>query len=476
MNWINRMSRNENGDEEKNYSFARWMSWLFLVASITLLIFVYYRAEIIFQGTMDDRYFKYYLISLAAILFWGVVLRLREEIQANIVTVVSSLVVGLYLVEGGLTFLGLGQPGYRAEAESATKAKIAAELGIEWDKRSKLEVIEDLIAEGVDAVPAIWPLHVLQMSDNFLPLGGIAYRTTVGSNETGRWAIYPSDRYGFNNPDSEWDATKLEWLLIGDSYTEGEAVQPGEDIAGQLRAITHQSAISLGRGGNGPLTELAELTEYAGAIKPNKVLWIYYEGNDLISKRSNQINDLQRDKMNPLLMQYMEEGFSQNLINRQQEINSRLEKYIAIAQVQGWKNISAQAQAQQYKTRWMKLYAIRSVVGFDAYMDVDVDYPLFAKILTKAKAGVESRGGKLYFVYLPELGRYNKVVSHDKFRKKSEVIDLVKGLDIPVIDTHQEIFANHPDPLALFPYRGGGHYNAEGYSEVAKAIVENIRD
>ena len=463
MSWIN----NEQQEGKKNYPLARWMSWLFLVASITLLIFVYYRAEIIYQGTMGDRYFKYYLISLAGILFWGVVLRLREEIQANIVTVVSSLVIGLYLVEGGLTFLGLEQPGHRAEAESATKAKIAAELGIEWDKRSKLEVIEDLIAEGVDAVPAIWPLHVLQMSDNFLPLGGIAYRTTVGSNETGRWAIYPSDRYGFNNPDSEWDATKLEWLLIGDSYTEGEAVQPGEDIAGQLRAITHQSAISLGKTGNGPLTELAELTEYAGAIKPNKVLWIYFEGNDLISKRGNQINDLDRDKMNPLLIRYMEEGFSQNLINRQKEIDTRLEKYF----------VTARVQAQQYKPRWVKLSAIRSVVGFDAYGDVDVDdYALFAKILTKAKARVESRGGKLYFVYLPELGRYNKVVSHDKFRKKSEVIDLVKGLDIPVIDTHQEIFANHPDPLALFPYRGGGHYNAEGYSEVAKAIVENIRD
>ena len=311
---------------------------------------------------------------------------------------------------------------------------------------------------------------------HLFPLGGVSNKTAVHHNETGLWAIYLNDRHGFNNPDSEWDATKLEWLLIGDSYTEGVAVQPGEDIAGQLRAITHQSAISLGRGGNGPLTELAELTEYAGAIKPNKVLWIYYEGNDLISKRSNQINDLQRDKMNPLLMRYMEEGFSQNLINRQQEINSRLEKYIAIAQVQGWKNISAQAQAQQYKTRWMKLYAIRSVVGFDAYMDVDVDYPLFAKILTKAKAGVESWGGKLYFVYLPEIGRYNKVVSHDKFRKKSEVIDLVKGLDIPVIDIHQEVFANHPDPLSLFPLRSKGHYTADGYREVTKAIVENIRD
>jgi hypothetical protein len=267
----------------------------------------------------------------------------------------------------------------------------------------------------------------------------------------------------------------LEWLLIGDSYAEGVAVQPGEDIAGQLRAITHQSAISLGRGGNGPLTELATLTEYAGAIKPKKVLWIYYEGNDLIGKGNNLISDLQREKMKPLLMRYMEEGFSQNLINRQKEINSRLEKYIVTAQVQ------AQVQAQKYKTRWMRLYAIRSVIGFDdyvyvdVYVDVDVDYPLFAKILTKAKAGVESWGGKLYFVYLPEYERYSNVVSHDKYRQKSEVIDLVKGLDIPVIDIHQEVLANHPDPLSLFPFRLGGHFNVEGYSEVSKAIVENIR-
>ncbi|SVA77832.1 uncharacterized protein METZ01_LOCUS130686 [marine metagenome] len=448
------------------------MSWLFLVASIALLIYTYYRSEIAFLG-LREGYFKYYLIALTGILFWGVVLRLREEIQANIVTVACFLVVGLYLVEGTLTVFRLGVPPQLSQ--------LAAKQGVEYDERTKLEVIDDLIAEGVDAVPTAQGWSFIRIIGtnkedigHLFPLGGVSNKTAVHHNETGLWAIYLNDRHGFNNPDSEWDATKLEWLLIGDSFTEGVAVQPGEDIAGQLRAITHQSAINLGRGGNGPLTELAALTEYAGAIKPKKVLWIYYEGNDLISKRSNQINDLQRDKMNPLLMRYMEEGFSQNLINRQKEINSRLEKYIAIAQVQ------AKTQAQKHKIRWMRLYTIRSVIGLDDYVDidvdVDVDYPLFAKILTKAKAGVESRGSKLYFVYLPEIGRYNKVVSHDKFRKKSEVIDLVKGLDIPVIDIHQEVFANNPDPLSLFPLREFGHYNAEGYSEVAKAIVENIRD
>ena len=117
------------------------------------------------------------------------------------------------------------------------------------------------------------------MDERLLPLGGISNKTTVGENENGRRMIYLSDRYGFNNPDSEWDAKEVEWLLTGDSFAEGEAVQPGEDIAGQIRAITHQSSINLGRAGNGPLMELAELIEYAGAVKPRIVLWIYY-GND----------------------------------------------------------------------------------------------------------------------------------------------------------------------------------------------------
>ena len=112
------------------------------------------------------------------------------------------------------------------------------------------------------------------------------------------------------------------------------------------------------------------------------------------------------------------------------------------------------------------------MLGFDV-VDTDID-PLFAEILTKAKAEVDGWEGKLYFVYLPEYARYKKSVSHDDFRRKSEVIEVVKGLGIPVVDIHQEVFADHLDPLALFPFRLSGHYNADGYSEVAKAIVISV--
>ncbi len=483
MSRINRESHSKNNDGEKTYPFARWMSWLFLAASILLLIYTYYRAEITRQGTMGAQYFKYYLISLAGILFWGVVLRLRDGARANIVMAVTSLVVGLYMVEGGLTFLGLGQPSHYSAA---------VEQGVEYDERSKLEVIEDLIAEGVDAVPTVlpsWLTEVIGVNEedvgDLFPLAGVSNKTTVCCNESGKYLIYKSDRHGFNNPDNQWDLKRIEWFLTGDSYTQGVAVQPGQEIAGQIRSIAHDSAISVGSGGNGPLVEYAALVEYGKALKPVKVLWVYYEGNDLSG-------DLQREQANPPLMQYMEDGFSQNLINRQQEIDNRLEEYIASAKAQTQAQQAQQllqarlAQLAQHnkKTHWMRLGAIRDVMSFDAVVDVDVDVdnPLFAKILTKAKTKVETWGGELYFVYLPEIHRYDRIgVSHDSFRKKAEVIEVVKELGIPVVDIHQEVFADHPDPLALFPFRlgphyVGPHYNADGYAEVAKAIVENIKN
>lgn len=453
------MSHIKNNEVEKIYLFTRWMTWLFMVSSVLFLIYIYYRSEITYLGQRNEIYLKYYLISLTGILFWGVVLRLRNEIRANIVTFITSMLVGLYLIEGGLILSGHDQPSVLPSAVKAAAAK----QGIEYDDRSKFKVIESLIAEGVDAVPAVRPIDVMTMDKDLFPLGGVSSKTTVANNENGYFMIYPSDRYGFNNPDSEWDAKSVDWFLTGDSYTEGLAVHPGQDIAGQIRLITKQPTISVGRSGNGPLMEFALLREYAESVKPKRVFWVYFEGNDLRS-------DLKRDKNNLILMKYMKAGFSQNLISRQKEIDISLLKHI----------ISVQAQAQaESKTEWIKLQAIRSLINFDSVDnigEVEVDDPLFIKILTKTKERVETWGGEFYFVYLPEYSRYkNKVVSHDGFRRKSEVIEVVKEIGIPVIDIHQMVFAKYDDPLSLFPFRLPRHYNAEGYSEVARAIVEGVK-
>ena len=85
---------------------------------------------------------------------------------------------------------------------------------------------------------------------------------------------------------------------------------------------------------------------------------------------------------------------------------------------------------------------------------------------------VSGWGGKMYFVYLPAHSRYSTGKEHIN---REFVIQTATELDIPVIDIHKEVFAPHLDPKSLFPFRRGGHYNAEGYRLVAEAIGKRLK-
>ena len=160
-------------------------------------------------------------------------------------------------------------------------------------------------------------------------------------------------------------------------------------------------------------------------------------------------------------------------MRRQEEIDIRLQEYIV--RNKEYEQERLQVQTAKYKTRWMRLYEIRKIIGFGVNVEFEVNPDaMFINILKKAKDRTEGWGGKLYFVYLPEFFRYSAGVEHNQFRKKAEVLKLVMELNIPVVDIHKEVFADHRDPLALFPLRMFGHYNADGYSEVAKAIVTSV--
>ena len=59
--------------------------------------------------------------------------------------------------------------------------------------------------------------------------------------KNGYYSIYESDRYGFNNPDDEWDVGEIEYLLVGDSFTHGACVNRPNDIASVLRSSFKKS-------------------------------------------------------------------------------------------------------------------------------------------------------------------------------------------------------------------------------------------
>jgi hypothetical protein len=477
MGWID---SKKNVVNEK-LTFSKAVAWLFLLASISILFYAYYRSEVVYQNVRSAAYLKYYLVASTGAIFWLVVLRLNQSARANIVTIFISLILGLYSIEIILNNFELIQT-------KQTKGRFDGMLG-EYDMRDKMQVINDLTAKGVYAVPTV---HASLLSQNesfddkneLLPLGGVSGVTTIYCNESGEYIVYQSDRYGFNNLDSKWDAVQIDWVLTGDSFTEGACVPPGKDIASQVGLLTGEIALNLGSSGNGPLVELAVLREYAKDHKPKNIIWLYYEGNDLTTIARGR-GDLMRERQHPLLMQYLQKEFSQNLTGMQKKIDNKLLKYIGDMKAQREMQIKEDmASKQRPLISVLFLSNIRKLINIDVYDDINVItninvdlFPLFTETLSKARDMTKAYNGKLYFVYLPEYKRYsNDMVNHNQHRMKSKIMKIVKELNIPTIDIHQEVFSEHPDPLSLFPLRMSGHYNVDGYTEVAKAIVKGVKE
>lgn len=375
----------------------------------------------------------------------------------NVALSVLSTVVGVYLIELVAAATQPGSTDIHIEA-----ARLA---NVPFDTRTRYQVFSDLRDEGRDAYPGLNAAQLTGLAAlehegvSVLPLAGIADTWTIHCNESGEYTLYQADEHGFNNPPGQHARSDI--VLVGDSFTHGNCVPAGEDIAGQLRQ-RRRNALSLGYSGDGPLMELATLREYAAPLGPGTVLWLYYEGNDL--------EDLEVEAKNPLLRKYLDADFTQDLPHRQAEVDSALKAYIeataagrARPEARGWRDtpLARVARLQHTRARLQTLWR--------SSRPSPVPPPLLEETLAAAKDLTTAWGGRFIIVYLPSWRRYAAEADAGELYHRDRVLAIARRLDIPVIDIH-ETFRQHPDPLALFPFRVEGHYTAEGYALVASAI------
>jgi hypothetical protein len=450
----------------------------------------------------------YYVVPavLAALLFAA--LRLKRDYRINLAIVWVALVLSVY---GGELVLDLiepplfrsGLPIMDALRRSEDKRKLAARLtrqfGVEIDTREMLEVITDLSAKGIDAVPSVIPRYQLRYqkpgnsgtgmnvtTSQTVALGGISNRVTVLCNESGQYVIYDSDEHGFRNAKGRWQSGHVDIVALGDSFTQGHCVSAGKyfmDIVGQQ----YPSTLNLGMAGEGPLLMLSTLEEYVPAFRPKVVLWFYFEGNDLL--------DLRDERRSALLMRYLDEdGFSQRLLQRQSEINRVLldliekEKALALemreARIRNRKGVVGQvidfAQLPRLRARLGLLQGRHPDEKTVAAELNDLD--LLRRILSRAKAAAGSWGGTLHFVYLPTWARFIPQHGFDRRlvdRQHGEVLKIATDLRIPIVDV-LPAFEGQRDPTSLFPFGGPGHYAENGHrlvaDEVLKAILPELRE
>ena len=354
--------------------------------------------------------------------------------------------------------------------------KLLSNLDPNYDHRSKIEVIEDFQKNGIEVYPNTFPNLFLESNglihnnSKIFPLSTVSNKRVLWCKENGFWLSYKTDKYGFNNSPEVYKE-KIDIILTGDSFTEGACVLPNQSIASNLNK-NNMIALSIGKGSNGPLTEYAALREYAIHLKPKIVLWVYY---------INDLKDLQSELKSNILKNYLnDDEFSQNLIKRQNEIDTSVLNYMK-TQIDNLKNENS------FKNRIKNVITLNRSKKFiyrfirqSPYVKIDnkkyninENLKEFKKIIKKANNLVSSWGGKMYFVYLPSYTRYASNIE-DKNRLK--ILKIINELKIELIDIHEEVFKNHQDPLSLFPYRINNHYNSEGYKLLSDAIFKKIVD
>tara|TARA_B110000444_G_C18807954_1_gene581008 strand:- start:62 stop:1228 length:1167 start_codon:yes stop_codon:yes gene_type:complete len=338
----------------------------------------------------------------------------------------------------------------------------------DFDIRSKSQIYEDMSENDPNITSEASPSLFNDPDKKLFFLNGISKSKTISCNENGYYSIYQSDRYGFNNPDKEWDEKEIEYLLVGDSFTAGSCVNRPNDITSILRILSNKSALNLGYKGNGPLASYATLKEY----KPKKIkniLWLYFEGNDL--------SNLEAELGKKILKNYFfNENFNQNLNQKQEYIDIQNQKLTSMHLKKQDEAINYYKKNSALKYKLLKFIRLdktkKKIKSFLKKKEKELPIQEFENILFRTKELAAINNSNFYFIYLPQYERYTQKINNKNY---TNVRSIIKKLNINFIDLHEELFIKEKNPLELFPFKMWGHYNELGYKKVAEKIYLNLK-
>jgi hypothetical protein len=354
------------------------------------------------------------------------------------------------------------------------KCRAARAAGIDFDARTRLEVLDDLAREGRSAWPGVkpagviawgWPMRAAGRA--VVPLGGLARALTVYCNESGEWISFESDEHGFRNPPG-LHAAPLDVAILGDSFAQGYCVGDRDEVAARVRE-RRPRALNLGVDGNGPLLELATLREFAAPLEPRAVVWLFHPETDP--------EDLAWEASLPALRAYLEPGHRLDLRASQVEIDAQLRAHLERERRgrdrppgEGAQPLRALWRLDALRARAARLAATREPdpleVARAGAAARELDEALLRRVLAVARDEVRGWGGELVFVRLAAFEDAQPGAQPPRAR----VIELASELGLAAIDLAPR-FAAQRDPARLFPFGLPGHYTAQGYALVAEEIL-----
>ena len=343
---------------------------------------------------------------------------------------------------------------------------------IKYSKESKLEVISNYNKKNnAEMISLTTPRMIIDKKKNYFtnlhPFSSISFSETLNCNENGYWSKNNLDRYGFNNPDKNWDESLIDILLVGDSAGFGYCVDEKQSISGILRENKNLKVLNISMGGNGPLHNLGSLIEFAKIINVKNIIWIHNERND--------IKDLNYELNFPILLKYLNHtNFSQNLPKKQTQVNNLIFKYYNQSLLLKQNHENHKYVYLRHFIRLIKLNNFRAFINDNFFEKINKRKTTFdlEKIFSKVKDVSKKNDAKLFFVYLPEIERYtNRNYSNDNY---DYIVKILKKQNINLSNLHLDLMEKIDDPVSLFPLRRRVHFTPEGYKLIAETIYENI--
>ncbi len=454
------------------------MKKLFFLSSVLLsfiiLVYFFYKSEIIGNGENRSYYLKYYLLVGGYLFSCLILIFTNNKIQSLFFYPTVVFILSIFLFELSFHYTEFKKVNLiKKEVKNFNK--------LNYDNRQRYEVYIDLNKKIKRVSLGTGPSTFLDKNiidkinlDKLFPLSSKSFSETITCNANGNYATYFSDRYGFNNPDDQWE-NEIEFLFIGDSFTTGCERRPN-DIPSIIRDKTGKVTINLSLPGSGPLSEYASLREYTKNKNVKNIIWMFYEKNDL--------EEIANELSNTFLKKYFIDknfNFSQDLINKQDEVDKIIDKTNQIELAKGL--VMSEAKTLKSKLiNFIKLSKTRiffenknktHAVELKKNESYKANLKDFNELVQLTKLFADKIESNLYFVYLPEMKRYKDFKENDKL---NNVKNIIINNDIEFINIHEEVFKKENAPIDLFTLEilKFNYYNTNGFKKVALAIKKKL--
>lgn len=261
------------------------------------------------------------------------------------------------------------------------------------------------------------------------------------------WITFKSDEIGFRNPSGQIN-TEMEYIFIGDSFTEGACVNKESTFAGTFRK-NGLSVFNLGRSGSGPLFQLAALKEYGALVKSKQILWFVFTANDLANLREEKTTKL---------MSYLEQtDYSQNLFKNRNLNSEKLKSFL-------------DGEIKNFQKRLdLNLKNSFNDTAFETLDEIELkkEVKLFNDVANKILIESKKLNSKLSIV----------IINHPKYDHNIQDITSNAIIDF-AIKNNTNYFVLSRDELIKMQEtiysKYLGHFSATGYEYIAKKLINEL--